>query len=217
MIYKRNYRLLLIFLIVAFILFETSCEKSKLIGEYYLGDLIYSNPYQGTEILVYSSSDGKELSFECLGRSKTTYESQVSINSNDYYIAESDYCSFIDSTNNYRIGILLETSEHSQPELGIGLSNYLLSKGDKYTSNSRFNLPLDENNLKEGQEYYDSIAINGRFYYHVFSDPCELYFPSGNSSDTNQYLSTLYYNTVQGLIKLNFSDGNTWELKEIVK
>lgn len=216
MIYRaKPFKPLWIIILLILIVFKTGCDKTDLIDEYYLGDLIYSNPYEGTEILVYKSSDGGEYSFHCQGRSRTTYENLVSVNTNDYYIVESDYTTFIDSTNEYRFGILLETSRSRQAELGIGLSNYLLEKGDNYTSNSKFYLPLDKNNLKDGQEYYDSININGMYYYQVFSDPCELYFQSGNSSDTSQLLSIVYYNTAQGLVKLDFTNGVTWELEEI--
>lgn len=215
MINIRYNNLFWILILSAFAIIGSNCKKSNLIGEYYLGDLIYSNPYEGTEVLVFKSSDGGEYSFHCQGRSRTTYENLVSVNSNDYYIVESDYTTFIDSTNEYRFGILLKTSRSRQAELGIGLSNYLLEKGDNYTSDSKFYLPLDKNNLKDGQEYYDSIAINGKFYYYVFSDQCELYFQSGNSSDTNQLLSVVYYNTAQGLVKLDFNNGVTWELEEI--
>jgi hypothetical protein len=212
---NRYNNLFWILILSAFAIIGSNCKKSNLIGEYYLGDLIYSNPYQGTEMLIYKSSDGKEYSFKCLSRSRTTYESTVSVNSNDYYITEHDYTYFIDSTNEYRFGIVLKTNRYNQAEMGIGLSNYLLGKEDNYTSNSMFYLPLDKNNLKDGQEYHDSIAINGMFYYCVFSDQCELYFQSGNSSDTNQLLSVVYYNTAQGLVKLDFNNGVTWEIEEI--
>ena len=99
----------------------------------------------------------------------------------------------------------------------IGFSNNYLDKSNDYNANSWFILPLSVNNLQSGQEYYDSIAIDNKYYYNVFSDSCELYFPSGDSNNLNNYLTVIYYNTAQGLIKFNFSDGIVWELKEIIQ
>ena len=85
-----------------------------------------------------------------------------------------------------------------------------------YIANSRFILPLNIVNLEEGQGHHDSIVVYGKYYYDVFSDSCDYFFPSGDSSNSVNYLTTMFYNTAHGLLKLDFSDGETWELKEII-
>lgn len=218
MIYRvKSLKPLWILVLFFLVVLKTGCDKTNLLDEYYLGDLIYTNPYQGTEILVFSSSDGMDLSFHGNGRFRELNKNYLSVNSNEYYITEVDYCSFIDSINNYSIFISMKTYRHDPPDLWIGFSNNYLDKSNDYNANSWFILPLSVNNLQSGQEYYDSIAIDNKYYYNVFSDSCELYFPSGENSDSSQFLSKLFYNIDVGLIKFNFSDGIVWELKEILQ
>jgi hypothetical protein len=218
MIYRvKSLKPLWILVLFFLVVLKTGCDKTNLLDEYYLGDLIYTIPYQGTEVLVFSSSDGMDLSFHGNGRFREYKKNYLSVNSNEYYITEVDYCSFIDSINNYSVFISMKTFRHDPPKLGFSFSNYYLDKTNEFNAYSVFILPLSINNLQSGQEYFDSIAVGSRYYYHVFSDSCELYIPSGEYSDSSQYLSRLFYNKDVGLIKLNFSDGIVWELKKIIQ
>ena len=199
------------------VVLKTGCDKTNLLAEYYLGDLIYTVPYQGTEILVFSSPDGMDLSLHGNGRFRELKKNYLDWSSNDFYITEVDYCSFIDSINNYSVFFSMKTYHNDPPDLWFSFSNYYLDKANEFNANSRFVLPLSINNLQSGQEYFDSIAVGSRYYHHVFSDSCDLYFPSGDNGDSSQYLSKLFYNKDVGLIKLNFSDGIVWELKGILQ
>ncbi|MCD4723682.1 MAG: hypothetical protein K8R63_02480 [Bacteroidales bacterium] len=218
MIYRvKSFKPFWISILFFLVVLKTGCDKTNLLDEYYLGDLIYTIPYQGAEVLVFSSSEGMDLSFPGNGRFRESKKNYLSVNSNEYYITEVDYCSFIDSINNYSIFFSMKTYRNDPPKLWLGFSNNYLDKTNEFNANSMFILPLSFNNLQSGQEYFDSIAVGSRYYYHVFSDSCEVYFPSGDNSDTSQYLSKLFYNIDVGLIKLNFSDGIVWELKKIIQ
>ena len=218
MIYRvKSLKPLWILVLFFLVVLKTGCDKTNLLDEYYLGDLIYTIPYHGTENLVFSSSDGMDFSFHGNGRFRELQKNYLSVNSNEYYITEVDYCSFIDSINNYSIFISMKTYRNDPSKLGISFSNYYLDKTNEFNAYSRFILHLSVNNLQTGQEYFDSIDVGSRYYYHVFSDSCEVYFPSGDNGDSSQYLSKLFYNKGVGLIKLNFSNGIVWELKEILQ
>ncbi len=205
-----------IFLLFFLFVLETGCEKNNILNEYSLGNLIYSNPYQGTEVLVFNSSMGDVYSFHGNGRYRNTFEHYESVNSNDIYTTEEDYCSFIDDANNYSIFISMKTYKSYPPTFSFSFYNFIREKTSDYGAISHFILPLSIENLEGEQEYYDSIAIGGKHYYQVFSDSCEIYFPNNDKIDTSFYLSKLYYNITDGLIKLSFSNGTDWELKEVI-
>ena len=153
MIYRvKSLKPLWILVLFFLVVLKTGCDKTDLLGEYYLDGLIYTIPYQGNETLIYSSSDGMELSFRGNGRRRKLTKNYVSVNSNEYYITESDYGSFIDSTNNYSIFFSMKTYRHDPPDLWIGFSNNYLDKSNDYNANSWFILPLSVNNLQSGQE-----------------------------------------------------------------
>lgn len=195
------------------------CQKTQILGEYYLGDLYYQNPYNGYETLVFKSSEGTLITFTGTGRITTVYEQKISINSNDYYIQEKDYMSLEGSDGNYSMGIGLESfgGHYKDPaNIGMGWRHYVLDTLGNLTANSHFTIPLNKHILEADQMFYDSLLISNKVYYNVFSDETNQYIGSGLPPDTSLAMPEFfYYNKTYGILKLDFNDGSTWELSHI--
>jgi len=195
------------------------CSKTQILGEYYLGELYSQNPYNGFETLVYKSSEGTLITFTGTGRKTTVYENKVSVNSNDYYIIEKDYMNLEESDGNYSMGIVLEpyNGEYNDPaSIGIGWRDYVSDSSGSLTANSHFRIPLSEQNLEPEQLFFDSLLVLNKIYYNVYSDQATTYQAYEGQSLWAFVLPTVfYYNTTEGILKIDFNDGSTWELSHI--
>ena len=77
-----------------------------------------------------------------------------------------------------------------------------------------YKLPLSRENLFDKNIFSDSLLINNKWYYDVFID--SMYnFAQCSAPDIHIYATWCYYSPSDGMIKLDFSDGSSWELKEI--
>lgn len=206
-------RLFLIFLLPLFTLH--GC-KPELLGEYYLGDLVYTNPYGGYEDLLYLSTQGDSIVFLGNGRHRSKHKAYVSINSNDYYYWEDDYTNFKEVNGEFGLRIKLATSQTNPPKLSISLSEFHSEQSKNFFSLSYFTLPLNEQNLRPEQWHYDSLYVLNCYYYNVFADSTDLFEYTQKSISNLIHPSIFYYNTTHGLIKVDFDDGTSWELKEII-
>jgi len=195
------------------------CSKTQVLGEYYLGDLYYQNPYNGFETLVFKSSEGTLITFACTGRKTTVYENKVSVNSNDYYIIEKDYMSLEGSDGNYSMTIFLEpyNGYYNKPaNIGIGWRDYVSDSLGSLTARSHFKIPLSEQNLEPEQLFFDSLLVLNKIYYNVYSDQATTYQAyEGQPLWAFVLPKVFYYNTTEGILKIDFDDGSTWELSHI--
>lgn len=138
--------------LLVFIFSIVSCQKAQLLGEYYLGNLKYENPYQGNETLVFQTSNNNSLTFPCQGRYSITNNSKPGHNSNDYYLWEADYTNFTELNGDYHFIIDMRIDKESA-SMGIRISDYITDTDTSIyiRAVSSFPLPLDNENLYEGQ------------------------------------------------------------------
>jgi hypothetical protein len=189
------------------------CNKEK--GEYLLGDLKNQNPYSGDETIIFLDNQGDSIIFYGDGRSSYLFESPTSANKRYYYINERDECNFTEKNKNFRFSINLTTRN----ETGA-LMDILLTKIDNVNNgecsninNGGYRLPLFEN-YRDTKLFMDSLMVLDKYYYHVIADSGLLAKVSG-VCDTWNKVKCLYYTTSEGIIKLEFENGNTWQLKNI--
>jgi len=205
----KSYILPIVILLICF-----GCKKKC--TEYKLGELTQYNPLNGTETVMFADSSGNEYSFIGEGRSISTYSSDYM---GECYNDEVDDCYFRDSEGDYKIFIrLVSTTFHDPAFIFIELSDYRFSESWHYKSFVKFNLPFDRNNLDDNQFYFDSLLVNNTMQYDVFAGVPEL----DRTPTTKETLldtvhpSMFYYNKQNGLVKVDFDDGSSWELKEII-
>ncbi|MEE4257146.1 MAG: hypothetical protein V2I47_08915 [Bacteroidales bacterium] len=170
----------------------------------------------GNETLKYFCSNGAEVTFEGNGRN-------VWVTTTDYggecYESENDDCIFWDLQGDYRFIIRIRPiTFHTDAHLSVEISDYTYSENWHYSSLVIFTLPLDKNNLADDQTYYDSLKVNGNMFYDVYAGtPKITTIPTIKSIEMDTVLpSILYYNSSSALLKVDFNDGSTWELKEIL-
>ena len=207
-------------LIILAVLFS-ACKKDKeeLLGEFLLGNLIYTNPLSGHEILVFQNTESNEIiRFIGNGRTRITEKCYIDYYKNQYYIVETDNCIFNGENINYKLTITIK-SDHYYPHylLVLRLFDFQSSEFDYFTSFSHFKLPLNDNNLRSDQIRLDSLYIQNRYYYDVFIDTswCSVTIKPLNRNDS-MYAPVFYYNTTHGMLKIDFTDSTSWELKEII-
>lgn len=193
-----------------------SCQKTQLLGEYYLGDLIYENPYQGYETLVFKTSDDITLKFSGEGRQSHIHESRPSVNSNDYFIWEDNYTKFTDLDDQYDLTITMGLTMQTPAGMGVRWHDYVSDTGGYLGAAAYYRLPLNKQNLQSGSIFYDSLFILGTMYYNVYVDSMTQYREFQKPIDTSYIMPTvLFYNTTQGILKIDFNDSSSWKLKEI--
>jgi hypothetical protein len=203
------------FFIIALVLlgFQSCKEQCE---EYFLGDLIYTNPYQGSETLIYYKSDGDSLIFKGQGRYNSVTKAS---RNNECYEIELDDCYFDDIHEKYKLVIRLRpATDHGVAEISLDVQDYFYSDRWHFNSKSYFNLPLSADNMKPDQEYFDSLLILNQYYYDVYVGSTILDrtpTTKENMADTI-HPSFIYYNIELGIVKIDFDDGSTWELKEIL-
>lgn len=198
--------------IVVFSLVLLSCKEKC--EEYFLGSLLETNPLNGSESLIYINSDNDSLLFIGQGRFNTKTKNN---NGNECYIVELDDCHFKEINNNYKIVIsLAPNTDHSIAHMAIDLQDYTYSETWHYNAQSIFNLPMAVPNLAEGQFYIDSLLILDKYYYDIYASYTEIDKTANQKSKDTIHPSIFYYTTREGLIKVDFDDGSSWDLKEII-
>ena len=207
-------RIVNLILFVIFIAF-TNCKEEC--SEYLLGDLVIFNPLNGNETLVFSDSDGIEYDF--IGKGRRNW-----LNESDGYdgcdIEEMDNSTFSESSENYSIRLSVRPSTHyrSVADIVIYFLDYTYDDNHHYRSYISLDIPLDRNNLGVDQYYYDSLLIYNTVIYDIFAA-----VPQHSSAPTTKatlldsiHPSLIYYNADYGVVKIDFDDSSSWELKEII-
>ena len=209
----RIFKVLMFIAGIAFIF--SGCNKEK--GEYLLGDLKNQNPYSGSETIIFLDNQGDSIIFYGDGRSSYLFESPTSANKRYYYINERDECKFIEKNNNYQFMIYLTTRSKSSAFMDIIFTQIDEVLGGECSSinygGSGYRLPLMEH-YKNTDLYMDSLNVQNTYYYNVIADSGLLTKVSGVCDAWNK-VKCLYYTTSEGIIKLEFENGNTWQLKSI--
>ena len=192
-----------------FLLFS-NCKKKC--DESLLGDLIYTNPLTGNETIVFYGTNEENIIFKGQGRHTCMYETNYN---NQCCMVETDDCHFDEENKKYKLLIHLSPNTDYQPaNLVLFFRDYTYNAYWHYNSRSLFDLPLKVDGLKPGQSYFDSLLVLNRYFYNVFADEPEL--DTSKSTNDTVHPSMFYYTTSHGIIKIDFDDGSSWELKEII-
>ncbi len=199
-----------IFSITLLAILIASCGKNKELGVNLLGNLKNENPYTGNEQLIFLDQNNDSIIFNGEGRYSEEYE-YTTFNMNGYYVNEKDICSFVSSDGIYNLSISLYTHKATAAELTLKLfSNSNSSDGcNSYTNYT--DIPLYENYYKTCF-FIDLISITDKYYYDVFVDSSLVHY--GECSTVN-HAERLFYSTQYGILKIDFSNGTTWELESV--
>ena len=197
------------FLFIILLLALTSCKEKC--DEYLLGNLVYQNPYQGYETLVFIDSSGDSIFFEGRGRHVYTFQNQHPYCSS----GEAEDCLFNEVDDKFTFYLHISpTTFHQDARLGITFQDHRYNEYHSFDTRFLFNVPLDKNNLKPGNAFIDSMLVLNKYYYDVFAD--EAGDDELKSKLDTVFPSMLYYNLTDGIIKIEFDDSTSWELKEII-
>lgn len=205
---KSKYKngILLLLLLIGF-----SCNnKDKLVGEYYLTkEMKQTVPFDGSETLYYI--DGEDTIVFDQGE-RSIFIPTVRISPNEYTYGEYDDTEFKTNDGKYNILFFLQTTYYnSYPGRGKIIweeieDNILKSKGLFL-----FNIPLSTATLEQGQLFVDEMEVHGVNYTNVYCDSVS--FNVGYTWPNEP--KTVYYTKESGIIKIEFTQGNTWELLKI--
>ena len=209
---------LALFVVTLLIIVVSSCKKKCI--EYSLGSLINMNPYTGNETLVFDNSNGEDVLFLGEGRNVTINTVQPQNSGEECEKTEFDNCYFDEEDELFQLRIKLRpTTNASQAHMFLVIVDYRYNDTRPFDYRVSFNIPLNKDNLKEGQAYYESLDIQGAVYYDVFTAKTEYYnkFSVKEIAMDTIHPSLICYNIHEGLLKIDFDDGSTWELKKIIK
>lgn len=199
----------LLALIIIFILF-TGCNKEKLVGEYYLTDEMKQTvPFNGSET-IYFIDDEDTVIFSSGKRIRSTRTTYITFTK--YTIGENDATKFVSLNQNYYMYYrLMRNHYHNNP--GIMKVGWI-EDNDNTTINEGivvFNIPLSETSLRPGQWVIDELTIQGVKYNSIYCDSTSVHVGDSGPNDPK----TFYYTEDAGIIKIDFTQGNSWELLKI--
>ena len=189
-------------LTVLLILLIYSCGK-KLLGEYYLSDKMKAQiPFRGQEKITFIDENQNSYTLQSGDKFNEIYEYQECNSCKDYSIFEREWIIFSDALYE----LLLKISS------GKGL--YVFSISYSYNDigfRCTFKSPLSKDNLRDNEIYYDSLILNNKTYYKIFSDT----LTHNGMIEIAPYPVRCYYSTEYGVVKIDFSDSTSWELDHI--
>jgi hypothetical protein len=202
---RKLYTNLLQFLL--FILLIFSGCKPALLGEFLLTEEEKEAvPFKGSETLKYIYHDSI-ISLSCNYRKDTTFQATGGVMTDDYYIWETDEIGF--EGGNFEIFYSLQSREewYSYDRFSIHWKDDV----NNLYANSSFILPLDTDYLDYSQGYLELMTVHGIDYRSVFYDSLKV---DTSSSGLSKPVA-LFYSKSAGIIRLDFQDGSSWQLKEI--
>ncbi len=172
---------------------------------------------------MYLSNNSDTIVFNGQGRYSEEFQSPFDgTSSNKYYTNEIDRCSFIDEENKYELYIQLasrtrSTHQRSQSKTYTG---YLLdiwfkdqtgiNTTDCRSIASNVGLPIIDYQNKNF--FYDSLLINGVYYSDVIAFTKNNFLLFDGSCSGKMKTDTIFYCTSNGIIKLSFSNNESWSL-----
>jgi hypothetical protein len=198
-----NLFLLFIFLIISC----TSCLKDRLLGEYYLTEEMKAQiPYKGNETIIFKSDSNNFIELVAGNRENEIAKRYIGNQESDYELWEIDHICLL---NEYYNLSLWMNADRYEPK-GIAFDFEYLN--GKYFFSGNFGLFLNDSVTT----VLDSIYINGTWFHHIYYDTMTYYHDQPFPESLEQYPIKSYYSKTFGVVKIDFSDGSTWELKEIV-
>ena len=181
------------------ILIISACQKEKLLGEYYLSnDDKLTVPYSVGDSIRFVTNEHDTIDLLCHLRYSEVSREYISYNK--YYTYERDVTKI--NTDEYYLSCQLSTIG-MYPSMKLHWSDL-----DNHRGLVNFNLPLIPNNLKYGQYIVQEMFVRNTLYHNVFVDSTA--WRSGPEIDNE--LKTFYYSIEFGIIKLEFENGDFWEI-----
>lgn len=223
----------LLLLLSVFILCFSSCKKNTdertLLDTYYLTEEDKQNfPFNSNDYPVYDTIDGNiSLPDVYTGTNMNEYCTQFPCD--PYYLYESMIKAF--QSDYFALEYILSAKNNplvKHSSIGILWFEQKNDPGEVNLFHMGLDLPLDSNNFSKSLIKfdsippdslfiyktlikYDSIFINNYWYTEVFSDTVKDYHYPG-FPDTILRPVRFYYSSEFGIVKLEMSDGNDWEL-----
>lgn len=195
---------LLILTSIVLLVIPTSCNKGKLIGEYYLTDeMKLQIPFNGFEKISFTDNIGGKITLASGHRSRTITKVMECLNCKNYYYFETAQICF--SNDFYRINLSMEASTTNKFFISLAFGE----TGFSYVFSN--NLPLSKENLIKQEVFYDSITINNNIYYDVFGNPLH----HTGIIPVTPYPVFCYYSIEYGVLKIDFSDSTNWQIESI--
>lgn len=197
------------YFIVLGIVFIAGCGQPKLLGDFSLTvEMASSVPYEGYEELVYIQGQ-TEIIFEGQGRIREKREVLGGINTVNYYIVEKDETRFSADGYNMYFKMFTESYWYILPKLNI----HWYDIENNIRGNVNFIIPIDTSYLEDNQGYLLDFTVQEQTYNLVYFDSIQM--------DTSDFglrkPAVFYYHKESGLIKIDFTEGDPWELKQINK
>jgi hypothetical protein len=190
--------------VLGFILLSESC--SKLEGEYYLTAAEKAQiPFQGYETITYTDDKSNSIKLKAGDRIDELIESPLCINCRDYAIVEYEHIKFMNDSITLSLSMSTTRYIGHPNDFGHGLSIDSI-----YFSNG-FASPLSIEKLRPEETHFDSLLVNNKMYYNIFSDT----LTHLGIIELEPYPIRMYYSMEFGVIKFDFSDGTVWELEKI--
>ncbi len=187
-----------VIIVLGIVFLQQGCFKDKIDEERLLTDEMKSqNPYHKQDKLYFESNNAKEYILDVSFRTNEIFEYQNG-NYATNYLVELEKTSINSLDTSQQCGFWLEMVGYDRPPR---LTLYF-DPPSKVGMTAYFDLPLN----KDRPEFVDSVYINEKWHYGV-------YVEENAKVDSNAY--RLYYSTELGIIKIDFSDDSTWELKKI--
>ena len=203
-----------------FIFLAYGCKKE--LGVYPLNEMKDENPYKGSETLKYLDNNGDTIIFHGNGRYTQEFHSEVDYGRNgEYFVNELDRCSFTEDENNYELFIQLASrtrfiaNSRRKTMTGYYMDLEFIDQSEPTNTDCASyvtGVPLPIIDLKDSDFFYDSLLVNGIYYYDVvlFSDNSILLY-DGDCSERFR-ADSIFYCISDGIIKLTFTNNNSWNI-----
>ena len=199
----------LLILFILLVIFEGCYKKDKLVGEYYLTDEMKQTvPFDGSETIYFI--DIEDTITLNQGR-RNNYINTIYISQTEYTYGEHDDTEFKTENGKYFIYLDLLRNYYNNP----GNIKIIWYEHDNNISISEgrffFKLPLSTATLESGQWFLDEMYVHDVKYSNVYCDSVPYY--DGYTWPNEP--KTVYYTEEAGIIKIDFTQGNSWELLKI--
>jgi len=199
----------ILILFILLVIFEGCYKKDKLVGEYYLTDEMKQTvPFDGSETIYFIDI---EDTITLNQGTRNNYINTIYISQTEYTYGEQNNTEFRTETGNYNIYLVLQSNYYYNPGRmkviwGERNNNALVNEGEFH-----FRLPLSITTLEQGQWYLDEMEVQDVSYINVYCD--SIGFIMG--TDGPNHPKKVYYTEEAGIIKIDFTQGNSWELLKI--
>jgi hypothetical protein len=200
-------KVLLSVVIVAVLFIAPGCKKDcRLMYEKLLTEQQKKQiPFEGRERISFKN-DTNIFELNGTGRFDTIKKLHNSGYSCDYYTQEYDFLTF--EGENINLNLLMT----GRDIFNISLDDF--SQDFHMLASLRTDQSTGE--LLDYEELIDSLIVNNSLYLNIYKDTVDVSYPiNGDDSDSIILATYIYYSTDFGVVKIDFSDGSSWELEKI--